>query len=874
MKNQQPFPPKLFLRFFQWFCHPRMLDYIEGDLLEVYERNFKTLGKRKADWRFILDVLLLFRPGIIRPRKPYQNLSPYGMYKSYFKIGWRTLLRNKEYALINIAGLALSITCCILIFVLVKHHLSFDDFHSNKDRIYRVVTEQHRETVSFSNNVPSPLGAVLRDNHTYGEKVARMYHEANAVISFERNGEKQLIKEPDGFAFAEPAFFEIFNFPLSKGSIETALIEPNTAIITERLAKKYFGDQNPIGQVITYDNFLPFRITGVLEAFPSNTDIKPEIFVSYVTMKDFNSWLASDGAWGGIMSGMYCYVLLRPDVSSAEVEEAMQPFVKQFRPTSKNVHHYRLQALSDMHFDGKYGGAMEKSDIGILIAIGIFLLLTACVNFVNLATAQALKRSKEVGVRKVLGSYRGQLFWQFIFETAIIATISILVAVLAGYALVPYVNDFFNTQIPINFLADPTLVLFIVGLDILITLLAGCYPALILTGFKPVAALKGKLSFQQLGGFNTRRSLIITQFAISQVLIIGVIVIMNQMRFAKQADLGFDKSSIVMVKLGGDSLNTMNVLKNELLRLPGIEKVSLCYQAPASDDSWNNSIRFGTDTEEVNFLTNMKLADADYISTFDLELLAGRNLTPSDTVREVVVNEAMLQSLGITSYEEALGETVYANGGTMKGQVVGVVRNFHDRSLHEPISAALITTASSMYSNFAIKINGNSVKATLEEIQALWEEQYPDKMFEYSFLDEEIAKFYEAEDTLLKGIQFFSFIAIFIGCLGLYGLISFMISQKTKEVGIRKVLGGGVPHIIWLFGQEFVRLILIAFLVAAPIGWWFMSGWLQDFEFKITLDVWTFVVAIGSSLVIAALTVGYQVLRVAYVNPVRSLKTE
>ncbi|WP_084454428.1 ABC transporter permease [Algoriphagus terrigena] len=869
-----PHPPKLPHRFFRWYCHPRMRDYIEGDLMEVYDRRVKESGKRKADWKFILDVLLLFRPGIIRPRKPYQNLNNYGMYKSYFKIGWRTLLRNKEYAGINIAGLALSITCCIVIFVLVKHHLSFDDFHQNKDRIYRVVTEQHRETVSFTNNVPSPLGAVLRDNHTYGEKVARMFHESNAVISFERNGEKQLIKEPDGFAFAEPAFFEIFNFPLSKGSIETSLTEPNTAILTERLAEKYFGDQNPIGQVITYDNFLPFRITGVLEDLPSNTDIKPEIFVSYVTMKDFNPWLASDEAWGGIMSGMSCYVLFRPDVSSAEVEEAMQPYVKQFRPTSKNVHHYKMQALSDIHFDGKYGGAMEKSDIGILIAIGIFLLLTACVNFVNLATAQALKRSKEVGVRKVLGSFRGQLFWQFIAETAIIATISILVAVLAGYALVPYINDFFSTQIPVNFLADSTLVLFILGLDILITLLAGCYPAFILTGFKPVAALKGKLSFQQLGGFNTRRSLIVTQFAISQVLVIGVIVIMNQMRFAKQADLGFDKSSIVMVKLGGDSLNTMNVLKNEFLRLPGIEKVSLCYQAPSSDDSWNNSIRFGTDPEEVNFLTNMKLADADYISTFDLELLAGRNLTPSDTVREVVVNEAMLQSLGITSYEEALGETVYANGGTMKGQVVGVVRNFHDRSLHEPISAALITTASGMYSNFAIKINGNSVKATMEEIQALWEEQYPDKMFEYSFLDEDIARFYEAEDTLLKGIQFFSFIAIFIGCLGLYGLISFMISQKTKEVGIRKVLGGGVPHIIWLFGQEFVRLILIAFLIAAPIGWWFMSGWLQDFEFKITLDAWTFVVAIGSSLVIAVLTVGYQVLRVAYVNPVRSLKTE
>lgn len=796
------------------------------------------------------------------------------MYRSYFKIGWRTLLRNKEYTLINIAGLALSITCCILIFVLVKHHMGFDDFHQDKDRIYRLVTEQHRESVSYVNSVPSPLGMVFRENHTYGEKVARMFHEANSVISFERNGQKQLIKEPQGFAFTEPEFFDIFNFPLVRGNMNTALTEPNTAIVTERIAKKYFGEQNPIGQVITYDNFLPFTITGVLRDLPGNTDIKPEIFVSYSSMKDFNPWLASDNAWGGITGGMYCYTKLRPGVSPTEVEVALQPYVKQHRPESKNVHHYKLQALSAIHFDGRYGGVMEKSDIGILIAIGIFLLLTACVNFVNLATAQALKRSKEVGVRKVLGSFRAQLFGQFIFETAIIASISILIALVAAFALVPYVNDFFSTQIPVNFLSDGTLVLFIIGLDILITLLAGCYPAFILTGFKPVAALKGKLSMQQLGGFNTRRSLIVMQFAISQVLIIGVIVIMNQMRFTKQAELGFDKESIVMVKLGSDSLNTMQTLKNEFLRLPGIEKVSLCYQAPASDNSWNNSIRFGSDTEEVSFRTNMKLADADYLSTFDLELLAGRNLMPSDTVREMVVNEAMLQSLGITSYEDALGEMVYANGGSMVGPIVGVVRNFHDRSLHEEISAALITTASTMYSNFAIKINGNSVKVTLDEIQQLWEEQYPDKMFEYTFLDDSIAQFYAAEDTLLKGIQFFSFIAIFIGCLGLYGLISFMISQKTKEVGIRKVMGGGVTHIIWLFGQEFVRLILIAFLIAAPIGWWFMDRWLQDFEFKITLDVWTFAIAVGCSIIIAALTVGYQVLRAAVVNPAVSLKTE
>lgn len=874
MKKIKNSPPKFFLGFFRWFCQPRMLDYIEGDLMEVYHRRCKKIGKRRADWKFITDVLLLFRPGIIRPMKPFQNLPHSSMYRSYFKIGWRTLLRNKEYALINIAGLALSITCCILIFAVLKHHTAFDNFHQNEDRIYRVVTEQHRETISFVNSVPAPLGQVFRDNHTFGEKVARMFHESNAVITYEKGGELIKIKEPGGFAFTESAFFEIFNFPLAKGNMATSLDEPNTAILTERLAKKYFGEQDPIGQVISFDNTIPFRITGILADFPPNTDIKPEIFVSYITLKDFNPWLASEDSWGGISGGMHCYALLRPNVTPTEVEEALAPYVKQHRPESKNVHHYKLQPLSDIHFNGKYGGAIEKSDLWILSAIGIFLLITACVNFVNLATAQALKRSKEVGVRKVLGSVRSQLFWQFIFETAIITSVSIGLALVSSYLLVPFVNSFFNTQIPLDIGADLTFMGFVAGLSILITLLAGCYPAIILTGFKPVSALKGKLSQQQLGGFNTRRSLIVTQFAISQVLIIGLLVMMNQMKYSRQAELGFDKESIVMVKLGRDTLNTMNSLKNEFLRLPGVEKVSICIDAPASAGSWNNSIRFDSETEEVNFLTNMKLADADYISTFDLELLAGRNLQPSDTVREVIVNEAMLQKLGIESYEDALGKVVHANGGSMKGSIVGVVKNFHDKSFHEDISATLITTASHMYSYFAVKVNGNSTLATLEEIQELWEERYPNQLFEYSFLDEDIAQFYDSEAAILQGIYIFSFIAIFIGCLGLYGLVSFMVAQKTKEVGIRKVMGGGVGHIIWIFGQEFVRLILISFLIAAPIGWWIMSKWLQDFKFKIELDGWTFAIAIICSLLIAALTVGYQVIRTAVINPAVSLKTE
>jgi len=874
MKNQQPIPPKLFLRFFRWFCHPGMLDYIEGDLLEVYERNYKTLGKRKADWRFTCDVLLLFRPGIIRPRKPYESTNTFGMYQSHFKIGWRRLLRNKEYSLINTVGLVLSLTCCILIVALINHHTGFDDFHFKQDRIYRIVTEQHRETISYTNSVPSPLGNVFRENHSYGEEVARMYHEKDVMIVLEKNGEKILFKEPNGFAFAEPSFFDIFNFPLLIGNQKTAITDPNTAIITENIAKKYFGEENPIGQVISYDNKIPFTITGVLKDFPVNTDIKPEIFVSYASFKDFNSWMASENAWGGITGGMYCYTRLREGVAPEEVEKSFTQYVKQYRPNSKNVHHYRLQPLNEVHFDGRYGGVMEKSDLWTLAAIGLFLLITASVNFINLATAQALKRSKEVGVRKVLGSFRSQLFWQFIVETGLITAFSVFFALLAAYLSVPIVNSYYHSQVPQDILLNPILILFSLGLIVLITLLAGIYPAMILTGFKPVLALKGKITQHQLGSFNTRRSLIITQFAISQVLIIGMIVVMHQMRFARQADLGFQKESIVMVDIGSDSLNQQKSLKTEFLRLPGVEMISMCYAAPASTSNWSNSIRFDQDSEEVNFRTNMKLADADYLQTFNLELVAGRNIYPSDTVREVVVNEALLEKLGITAYDEALGKIVYANGGSMAGPIVGVVKNFHDQSFHNEISAALIAPASHMYASYAIKLNGKSALATLKDLEKLWKKQHPDQLFEYSFLDEDISKFYEAEDRMLKGIQVFSFIAIFIGCLGLYGLVSFMVNQKTKEIGIRKVLGGETTQIIWIFGQEFLLLIGTAFLIAAPIGWFLMNNWLQDFSFKIKLEGWIFLITLASSFLIMAVSVGYQVLKAAFINPVVSLKSE
>lgn len=876
MKSDSNHPPRVFLKFFRWFCHPKLQKYIEGDLLEMYEETKQKSGKRKADIKFIINVILLCRPGIIRPAEGSQNLNTYGMYKSYLKTGARNLSRNRAYAVINVAGLALSMACAILIFSWVSYHTGFDTFHNNASRIYRIVTEQHRDNISYTGSVPSPLGWYLRNDHALTEKLARAFTAREILITLKRGEELQKFKEVEGLTFAEPEFFEIFNFPLAQGKNGGVLSAPNTAIITERMARKYFGDQNPMSEVFWLENRIPFTITGVLKDLPANTEIKSEIFVSYATLKAYDPWLAHDvQGWGGIQDGMHCYVLLKDGIAPGQVEEALQPYVKTFRSKSKNVHHYKLQPLADIHFDARFGGVVEKSKLWTLSVIGFFLIITACLNFINMATAQAASRSKEVGVRKVLGGFKRQLFWQFLTETLMVTIIGVVLALLLATVFAPYVRSLFGVEIPMNFFTDSTIALFSVVLCVVITFLAGYYPALVLSGFQPVTALKGKILQHSTGGLNARRSMIIAQFVISQILIVGMIVIMSQMRYITNTDLGFAHDAIVMIDMGIDSTQTKSrVVKNEMLRVPGVEKVSLCFSAPASSNTWGNSVRFDNATEDENFRTSIKLADADYLSAFDLHLAAGRNLTPSDTVREILVNEAMISRLSLKSPEEALGKMISSNGGELKAPIVGVVKDFHDQSFHEQISPILITTAGAYYDYYGVKLNLATVRTALPALEKVWLEQHPDQIFHYEFLDDHIALFYEAEEITMKAIQVFSFIAIFIGCLGLYGLVSFMVVQKTKEVGIRKVLGGEVSHILWIFGKEFIVLILIAALIASPVAGWLMNNWLTGFQFRVPLTAWTFVLAIGATLFIAACTVGYHVIRGATANPVQSLRSE
>ena len=794
------------------------------------------------------------------------------MIKNYLKIAWRNLQRNKSYTFINVLGLALGLACGILIFSLVKYHLSFDNFHANSSRIYRIVTEQHRDNISYVGAVPAPLGKALRNDYTHTEKVARIARFEDVLISLKTKLELKKFREAEGVAFAEQEYFDIFNYALLKGNKKTALKDPNTAIITEKVAKKYFGEEDPINKTFRVDNKIDFRITGVLKNLPENSGQQCEIYVSYITLKEYNEWLASDNSWGGIQSSMQCFVLLKPNIIPQQVETALAPYVKKYRPTSKNVHHYKLQPLADIHFNADYGGAMEKKNLWVLSLIGLFLIVSACVNFINLATAQAVNRSKEVGVRKVLGSKRAQLFWQFIAETALITAIGLVVAIGLSYAALPYVNELFNSQMSINLFSDIKLLFFIPLLALIVTFFAGSYPGLILSGFKPIQALKSKGAQKNPGGFNIRRSLIITQFAISQILIIGTIVIALQMKYAKQSDLGFNKDAVVMIPVVSTP-DKAKTLKSQLRQIPGVLDVSLCFAAPASTNNWQSSPKIDNSSEEEIFRIAVKAADENYIKTFDLKLIAGRNLSPSDTTKEFLVNETLAKKLNLTSPQQLLGKNLLVNGD-MKGPIVGIIKDFHDQSFRDEINAVCIASQADRYNNYAVKISETNIPATLAALEKIWSIIHPDEIYSFEFLDEHIASFYETEDLMLNLIQVFSMIAIFIGCLGLYGLVSFMAVQKTKEIGIRKVLGGSISHILWIFGKEFSRLIVIAFCLAAPIAWWVMNTWLQDFKFRIPISPWIFVLSISVSIFIAAITVGYRSVRAAIANPIKNLRTE
>jgi putative ABC transport system permease protein len=804
------------------------------------------------------------------------------MLRNYLKTAWRSLLRNKSYTIINIIGLAVGVAACLLIFLVINFETSFDNYHTKKDHIYRVLAKRtSSEGIKYRAGVPFPTSRGMRVDYPQIPLIGSIFNDDNKQMSVTlASGEVKRFKEPDVF-FTEPQVFKIFDFGWLAGDKKNALVEPNTILISQKVAEKYFGSwENAIGKTVKYDNKLDLKVTGVLKNPLSNTDLPINIAVSYSTLK-YTDYKSNQEDWGSTFGSHSCFILLPDNISEANFNQNLVAFIKKHKPNEIKRDAMLLQPLSEMHYDtraGLYTGQTFSKDlIKALSLIGLFLLIIACVNFVNLATAQAVNRSKEVGIRKVLGSKRKQLILQFLSETFIITLFSIILAIGLSELGLPSLNKLLEINLTAAFITNPVILVFLLTVLIAVTLLSGIYPALILSGFNPIAALKNKISRGRSNGITLRRSLVVLQFGIAQVLIIGTIVIISQLNHFKNSALGFDKEAIITVTMPGDSLSHLkyNALKSDILQQPGVQGLSYSFASPSDNMNWGSPIKYDNAEKETDFRVNMKWAEADYFNLYNMKFVAGRPYIKSDTVREYVVNETLLKNLGVTNPQQAIGKTINIwDDKNLTQKIVGVVKDFNVSSLREQIPPVLMGAWNGQYQIANIKLKSTNVKPTLAAIEKLWTAAFPENVYEYKFLDEKIASFYKKEDQLSQLYKLFAGMAIFISCLGLYGMVSFMAVQRTKEVGIRKTLGASVANIVYLFSKEFTLLIIISFVIAAPIAWYFTQQWLQDFTYKIKPGISIFVIAIGASIIIAWITVGYKAIRAALVNPVKSLRSE
>ncbi len=808
------------------------------------------------------------------------------MLQNYLKIAFRNIVRHKGYSVINIAGLSIGIAASLLLFLVLRYEFSYDKFQKNYNNIYQVVTEDkfagqdlhytvgvpYPALESFKANFPDlPFGALYA---SYGSQVTVLKNTGAASGT----GNPKYI-EDNGVIYADENLFSVFDYNWLQGD-RMVLSKPNTAVLTTATAEKYFGGwKEAVGKMLMIDNATTLRVEGIIETPPANTDFPLQLIGSFETFKKIDNPNGYTTDWGHITSNFQVFTLLPSHVSPKTINNQLDAFSKKQYPPNNRVvskQHF-LHPLSEVHFDTRFENlgdhVISKTTLKVLAFIGLLIIVMACINFVNLSTAQAVGRSREVGVRKVLGSSRSQLFGQMMGETGLIVFISVLFAVGIAYLALPFVKHIVSIKEPLSMFDADTLV-FLVVIFIVATFLSGLYPSMVLSGFRPALALKNKITSANVGGISLRRALVVLQFGISQVLIIGTIIAISQMNFIKNDDIGFNKDAVYLIHSNSDSalLARQEAFKTAVLQIPGAKSISFASDVPSSDNNSSTNFSFDMKPDE-DFMLYLKFADHEYFKTFGLTMLAGRPFTKSDTMHEVVINETLVRRLGLKSPEDAIGKSLRIGRNSWL-PVVGVMKDFKTNSLREQIKPLMISSLNNFYSVTAVKLHSSDMQRAQAAIQKKWDEFFPEYANTSLFMDETIENFYAQEKQLSDLYKIFAGLAIFISCLGLYGLVSFLAVQKTKEVGIRKVLGASVGSIVYLFSREFTILIGFAFIIAAPVAWYVMSDWLNNFQFRVPLSAGVFILAIVISLFIAWITVGYKALQAALANPVKSIRSE
>ncbi len=803
------------------------------------------------------------------------------MFKNYLKIAYRNLTKQKAYSFINIFGLALGLTACILVGLYIWQDLHYDDYHKDSDRIFRLTMKTIAPTYSnHGAQTPALVAPNLEQNFPEIEKISRIYFSKEDLLTYE---EKKFYEEE--VIFADKDFFDIFSYETLQGNPDKFLKKENSIVLTRKMSDKYFGMENPVGKTLNFNNRIDLEIIGVIENVPVNSHFTFDMVATYESLVDLPVGNYLD-QWGATF-GSYTYVMLHPGTDIDQFVNKVDPFLTEKMENSENVYKsVILQPIDSIHIFSNLEDEINPNSsiiyMLILGSISLFILILACINFVNLTTARAVKRAREIGVRKVFGAFKLQLVRQFLGESILITFIALGFAFALVELFIPSFSQLIGTTLVYSCFTNLPILMVIIITSLIIGLLAGLYPAFVLTHYQPALVMKGATKQGKSGSAVLRKGLVLFQFSISIILIIFTILINQQINFMRGFDMGFDKEQVVVLKTPERMSRNYETIKSEIMAVSGVIETSASLGVPLQESGFGTYLIPNMEFEDEEIQVSIKTIDSNYLKFYDIPLLAGRALSELDGAGwagdVTVVNETTVKKLGFTSNEDALGNnyTIGLSDGIKRfsPEIVGVIQDFHFNSLHEEVSPLLFMYWPFLFQEVSIKVSPNNIPETMKEIQAVWEKFYPEHPFAYSFLDEDVDKMYKAEERSFRVISTFSVLAIIIACMGLLGLTFYTTEQRRKEIGVRKILGATIPNIIQDISEEFLKLVLIANIIAWPVSYLFVNKWLSSFPYKVEINITVFITAGLIALAISLITIGYTVMRSATNNPIDCIRYE
>ena len=865
---------------------PPLAEEIRGDLYEIFQKEVSKRGIQSARWRYTLNAV-----GFLNKRFFWRSSSttnPAIMLAGYFKMARRSLSAYRGTAIINMLGLVIGMASALVILAVIRFELGFNKSHSDVERIYRMVRVSGADMSEFRTGISYPVPTAIRNEIPGVEQITSVEYLGGAYVDVTDPSGNSLamFREDFGCVLVEPTFFDIFDFADTDfkwiaGNPEQALTEPFNVVLTETMSKKYFPDGDAVGKTIRFEKYYDAKITGVVSDLPADCDFPFTILIAYSTLEKMRAGRLNN--WFSVNDTHQTFVKLSPGTTEQEIEE--QIAAVHARHTPKDLHtnrHYLLQRLSDMHHDSRFGTysgrTISRETILGLALVGLFLLLTASINYINLSTAQSAMRSREIGVRKVLGSNRINVLAQLMVETFILVALAGMVALLVSELILMNVESLLNIRLKTFNFIDPFFLLCLALIVAAVTLFAGLYPALVISRLNAVNALKNKFS-SGVGNISLRKVLVVAQFAITQILVVATFIVVSQMKFFQEVNMGFNREAIINLRLPATSAHEMiPIIADKLASESFVSGYTFSSTFPSGLKRNRSFMDIGKKDASAmkDFLVfESQIVDSSYLDVYGIRLLAGRSLEQRDSNGNILINRTLMKNLGFTDFHAVLNQELKMGDGLVT--VVGVVDDFYSNSLKESVDNIVLSINGRAYDNCSIKVNigdGASMKHALTRIESIWKIVYPEHLFSYQFFDENIRAFYAQEEKYAKLFEIFSVIFLFIGCLGLYGLITFVVNRKAREVAIRKVLGATVSNILLLFSTEYVRLIIVSFVIAVPVTYYLVDDWLSSFANHIPLQWWFFVLPGFFVLAIAMFIVVAKSIRTAHANPVDKLKYE